>query len=760
MSWPDDQAFNEAVQNPALCFADAELRSGMVAAHPTGLPRVMSGNFASVYKIKCPQRIWAVRCFRREITDQQARYAAIGEHLRQVSLPHVVRFEFLREGIRVGGRWFPIIKMEWIEGQCLDQYVKQHLDQPAVLLRLSRDWLAMTQSLQRAQVAHGDLQNGNVLVVGGALKLIDYDGMYVPALAGRPSSERGHPDFQHPARSGADFGLHLDTFSAWVVFSSLLALSVAPYLWEMLNAGGDKLLFGRDDFADPRSSPALAALRQNGSAHLARLADELEVSLHGSPKMVRPLDALYVPRELPSQGRGLPEWIREQVGIAEAGAQTVAAVETRSAEGSGAEWLIDHLVESASPVTADFARWLVLERLCALAVLLTAVVGVFGSAIGAVTLGVVTTVTTSALFLLLILLITRYGRLDVVQQRIMALSALKLTKTDHRNAQAAVEQYARKLADEEKERRARVSQLQAKINEVQKEQGAATLAIQRDTNSGISVLAERRRTAVEQQAKELSDAITRTNLALGPLTSQINSLAATEKAERARSLQAAQDAHITACLSRVSISGTYFSQIGRSVKDSLKAAGITTAADVSQLRRYKVYNIGTKRKQILLDWRAELEKRARQSMPQSLSSSEDQRIRSAYASRAKSLQAQIADHRTQLDNAKRGIQSRYQAHIDRLDADIALARARSDQQIAQLRAKCQTDEQLLCAALKTLNDRHASERAAATGNRSRLERVSFQARVAVAQAEREIERFRSITFLNYLSRILGLRQAG
>lgn len=758
MSWPDDQAYNEAIQNPRICFSDAELRSGTVGALPTGLPRVMSGNFASVYQIKCPQRTWAVRCFRREITDQQARYAAIGDHLRKVSLPYVVAFEFLREGIRVGGRWLPILKMEWLGGQCLDQYVKQHLDRPDVLLRLSRDWLAMTQSLQRAQVAHGDLQNGNVLVVGGALKLIDYDGMYVPALAGRPSSERGHPDFQHPARSDSDFSLQLDAFSAWVVFSSLLAVSVAPYLWDMLNAGGDKLLFGREDFAEPGRSPALAALRQSGSEHLVRLAEELEMSLRGSPRQVRPLDALYVPRERPRQAAGLPEWVREHVDTHTR--PIVSSVEPISGEQHGAEWLIDHLVQSALPASASFGRWLIFERMCAFLALLSSGVCAFGTAIGAISPSYAGAAAASIFTLVLSVLIARYRRIDVVRQRGQAVNSLRSARHRERAAQAAVDQHARTCATEDEERRKRSSAPQTRLNDIQREHAAATLAAQRDTNAGIASLTEQRRKLADREATELRAAEARGNAALGPLMSEFNGLQSAEQLERARALQAIQAAHVTAWLSRVSIAGTYFPQIGSSVKESLRISGISTAADVSRLRTYKVYGVGDKRKRVLLDWRAEIEKRARQSMPTSLPPLDEQRIRSTFSQRAQSLQAQIADQRRQLESSKRAIQDQHRAHLSRLDAEIASARARGDQQIAQLRARLQSEAERYQAELRKLNDKHAAERAASAGERARLERVVFQERFAVAQAERESRRFQSITFPNYIGRIIGVRRAG
>ena len=46
--------------------------------------------------------------------------------------------------------------------------------------------------LRSADVGHGDLQHGNIMLVpvpeknAHALRLIDYDGMYVPSLADKP----------------------------------------------------------------------------------------------------------------------------------------------------------------------------------------------------------------------------------------------------------------------------------------------------------------------------------------------------------------------------------------------------------------------------------------------------------------------------------------------------------------------------------------------------------------------------------------------
>jgi len=83
--------------------------------------------------------------------------------------------------------------------------------------------------------------------------------MYVPALAGLKSHEVGHRNFQHPARTGNDFGEYLDNFSAWVIFASITAVSLEPRVWQLLQAGDESLLFRREVFESPRTAVAAAA---------------------------------------------------------------------------------------------------------------------------------------------------------------------------------------------------------------------------------------------------------------------------------------------------------------------------------------------------------------------------------------------------------------------------------------------------------------------------------------------------------------------
>src|SRR5579885_1309089 len=279
MPWPTPQDYQEAMQNPRIALADPELQAGRAEEDRLGLPRPITGGFASVYKVKGPAKTWAVRCFLKEFKDQQQRYDAISSHLSRANLSFAVEFNFLKQGIRVGGKWYPALKMEWIEGETLVRFVEKNLYSPHTLRSLSGAIEQMARALHGAGIAHGDFQHGNILVVNGKPKLIDYDGMYVPALRGWGSHEVGHPNYQHPAREEHDFGPGLDNFSVWVICLSLLALSVRPELWKQFRGGDDCLLFRRKDLEEPDRSAVFRELERLPGSDVPALVRRFRSSL-------------------------------------------------------------------------------------------------------------------------------------------------------------------------------------------------------------------------------------------------------------------------------------------------------------------------------------------------------------------------------------------------------------------------------------------------------------------------------------------------
>lgn len=298
MGWPLSQDYNEAVQNPASSFADRELRGGQAACNGTGIPMPRSGNFADVYEfIGTSGARWAVKCFTRDVPHLQERYDQIDLHLLKVKPPMMVDFQYQPSGIRIRGQWYPILRMQWVEGLLLNEFVRNNLDEPAVLERLGQVWLALARHLRGAEIAHGDLQHGNILLVRGpqgvSLRLVDYDGMWVPALASVNSGEVGHSAYQHPQRvREGTYDAGVDRTSLLVVACALRCLSVGGWsLWHRYD-NGDNLLFREADLQAPAKSALFQELLQLPDPKARMLAAELHAALTGDVEHVPGIDEI------------------------------------------------------------------------------------------------------------------------------------------------------------------------------------------------------------------------------------------------------------------------------------------------------------------------------------------------------------------------------------------------------------------------------------------------------------------------------------
>jgi hypothetical protein len=289
MVWPAPDAYREAIQCPRICFHDPELMDAQVVPDRQGLPLVSSGMYASVYSLELPGRRVAIRCFNSRVPDQEQRYDEISRQLAQNRLPYTVDFRFIADGIMVDGTRYPMLLMEWVEGESLAGYVENNLGRPEKLIALARQWLQMSSKLRRACIAHGDLQHGNVFICNDAIKLIDYDGMYVPALDGFVSRERGHRNFQHPDR-GAQFGPQLDNFSSWIIYSSLLILSIDASLWQATAPHDECLLFAEADFKNTGRSKTLSLLLAHDSAQLRNIGERLKAIIESDVDQIPDLE--------------------------------------------------------------------------------------------------------------------------------------------------------------------------------------------------------------------------------------------------------------------------------------------------------------------------------------------------------------------------------------------------------------------------------------------------------------------------------------
>ena len=200
----------------------------------------------------------------------------MSDYLIHVLPPAFVHFEYLDHGINFRGAWYPIIKMEWVEGELLSKFVDSRLNEPDTIRRVAAQWRGgTTASLRGLRIAHNDLQHGNVMVQGdGNIRLVDYDGMFLPQFRGERSPELGYKNYQHPQRLPEDYDDYVDNFPTLVIYLSLLAIASDPSLWSFYN--DDNLIFTRNDYADPGSSEIFNRLKNSPDPTVAKLTERLE----------------------------------------------------------------------------------------------------------------------------------------------------------------------------------------------------------------------------------------------------------------------------------------------------------------------------------------------------------------------------------------------------------------------------------------------------------------------------------------------------
>ena len=231
-----------------------------------GTPMMSSGNFAVVFKMHDPQahKDVAVKCFLKEQEGRAESYQLIAQELAYTSSSFLTPFRYLDKEIFVESQStndeeFPVVLMDWVEGETLDRYIQSHLADPNALRLLAFQFSRLASWLLSQPFAHGDLKPDNILVRSdGTLTLVDYDGMYVPAMEGTAARELGSHDFRHPLRTAERFNEHIDDFPLAVILLSLKALSLSPTLWNTYGAS-DRLLFSAADYRALSSCAVLQA---------------------------------------------------------------------------------------------------------------------------------------------------------------------------------------------------------------------------------------------------------------------------------------------------------------------------------------------------------------------------------------------------------------------------------------------------------------------------------------------------------------------
>ena len=246
-----------------------------------------SGAFAGIFKIRNSKsgKEYALRCFLSGGKQENInRIEDISNYLENLSVDWLCKNTLHKKGIKIKDNLYPITLLEWSHGQKLNDYVSFIIDDNQKISELQNKLVELSHDLEAKDIAHGDIQSGNVLVEqanngGIKLKLVDYDAMYIPTLKGEQAIEKGHSSFQHPKRNMSDYNPLIDRFSFWLLLTSLEALKYDKTLWNKDLRGGfndeDNFLFKSKDLSNPQSSELVRRLRNINERSLNFYLDNL-----------------------------------------------------------------------------------------------------------------------------------------------------------------------------------------------------------------------------------------------------------------------------------------------------------------------------------------------------------------------------------------------------------------------------------------------------------------------------------------------------
>ena len=232
-----------------------------------GEPYRSSGAFAVVFKMKDEQtgKCYALKCFTEEQEGRAEAYRQIAEELEFVDSSYITSVKYLEKELFVDSNCeddeFPVLLMDWIEGETMETYIAENYTDSYEMSMLCYRFCKMAAWLRSQSFAHGDIKPDNIMVrPDGTLTLVDYDGMFVPAMKGQKSPTIGTKDFSHPLRTIDDFDETIDDFSLASIALSLKAISLDSSLLQSYGAS-DRLLFSATDYLDLSKSKIFTALQ-------------------------------------------------------------------------------------------------------------------------------------------------------------------------------------------------------------------------------------------------------------------------------------------------------------------------------------------------------------------------------------------------------------------------------------------------------------------------------------------------------------------
>ncbi|WP_325176753.1 BUD32 family EKC/KEOPS complex subunit [Paenibacillus alkalitolerans] len=504
---------------------------------------------------------------------------------------------------------------------------------------LAKKCFTMVTELQTANIAHGDLQHGNILIHSDEMILIDYDGMYVPGLNGMQSNELGHRNYQHPGRNKEHFGLYIDNFSVWVILISIIAVCADASLWDSLGAGEaeESLLFRQKDFVSPGESRAFKLLEQVDDGTLRSLASSFRdvtslevpaVPLPPDPESpadnVSPPAAIAVvsiaaaaPTRLIAYITAFSDWLATKMRL------PAVQSEPETSYPAGSSWVLDHLAKEATPCNPLSAYGFVFERTVSLLVL-TASIAAATVMYGNAPVAAVVSCTALGLGVETAFLSRRFMNLPAVKEK-------RATSEKIKELQHAVSDLTSELN--------KINDIKQKFKQTEEDKINDILRRQRDVSA-------QEKNETDEVEKELKSDVSK-------IVRERQTIDHEEQTELAHALASFQKTWLEDQLKKHRISKEKIQGIDDEIKRRLRSIGIRTPADFLDINIVQSYGrkkiekaylilknggsahagMSPSQAKALAEWKKKIERKYSAGMPQSIPHSEMAAVKSKYSDR-------------------------------------------------------------------------------------------------------------------------------
>ncbi|MSR31612.1 MAG: tetratricopeptide repeat protein [Gemmataceae bacterium] len=290
-----------ALRTRKQVFTNPELRELEICFSPDGPLVQREGETARIYqgKQKGTGKFFALKVYPWQNAALESRHQLLTTFQEGNKSSFFLPGQTYSTGLELDGGVFPVVRMDWLEGMPLRDFLSRAASNPKILEKLGRRILRLEAAMARAGLSHCCLDPGHLFLGSsdsedkGGLVLFDYDNLWFPSLAHLDCLEAPCRDFQHPGffKEGP-YGPRADRFPFLLLHTAILALQVLGSNFLKKYDKGRGILFSQNDLENPGNSLVLKELLGQTDRTLRGLAMEIQEALANPPNRLQSLSVV------------------------------------------------------------------------------------------------------------------------------------------------------------------------------------------------------------------------------------------------------------------------------------------------------------------------------------------------------------------------------------------------------------------------------------------------------------------------------------